>query len=195
MLNRKASNVLLIGTLAIILAVVLLIRFTVLAQLNDQIASIERDNRLVQNQIDNLREIVQENKDQGIDHVYELYQQVPKLYNDIELEYYTIAQLELVGITAEKEILRSVNADDTVTFPADSEFTALQEDFKIVEVTVTFNTSDLTLVDEFIDGLYQDEQVFIVSYIDFDTPDQIQDLITVEIRFLAFYELQIEEES
>jgi hypothetical protein len=195
MLNRKASNILFYGSLAVILVVVLLIRTVVLAQLDDRIASIEEDNRTVQQQIDDLREIVQENKDQDVDHIYELYQQVPNIYNEIELNYYTIAQLELVGITAENEIQRTVDPNADVTFALDSDFSDLQEEFKIVEVTVTFNTYDLSLVDDFIDRLYQEEQVFIVNYIDFNTPQDGGELITVEIKFLAFYELQVEEES
>jgi hypothetical protein len=189
MLNRKTSNYLFYGSLLLILAVVVLIRTVAVSSLNAGIEDVTLDNRTIQNQIDALEEIVQDNKDIQIDHLYDLYGQVPNIYNKTELTFYTIAQLELVGITENPETLRAVTVDDTVTFPVDTEFDDLQDDFLVVEVEVYFNTLSVDVVDEFIDLLYQSEQVFIVNSIEYYSPDGTN-YIGVTVNFLAFYDVE-----
>lgn len=191
MLNRKTSNYIFYGTLALILIVVFAIRMVTLTNLNANIEKIEKSNREIQDQIDDLKDQVQENKDVQIDQLYELYDMVPNFYSQTELTFYTIAQLEQVGITEHSDTLRSVTVDDQVTFPVESKFTEKQADFKIVEVEVYFNTYTVDVVDEFIDLLYQSDQIFIVNSIEYYSPDG-ENFIGVTVNFLAFYELEKE---
>ena len=187
MLNRKTSNYIFYGTLIAILLAVLVIRTVSLANINGNIEDVTVSNRQVQAQIDDLKDVVQENKDVQIDQLYELYDKVPNFYSQTELTYFTIAQLEQVGITEEGDTLRTVTVDDSVTFPVDSSFAELQQDFKVVEVEVYFNTISVDVVDEFIDLLYQSDQIFIVNSIEYYSPDG-ENFIGVNVNFLAFYE-------
>lgn len=192
MLNRKTSNYIFYGTLILILAITLIIRTVVIGSLNSNVDSVTLKIRQTQAQIDNLKDTVQENKDVQVNHLYELYGKVPNLYNLEALVNYTYAQLEVVGVTDDNEILRNVSPNDQVTFDVDSEFYDIQKDFKVVEVQVYFNTLTIDLVDQFIDRLYESEQVFIVNSIEYYSPDGTN-YIGVTVKFLAFYD--VEEES
>ena len=193
MLSRKTSNALFYGTLIIILAVVLLIRFVTLGTLNAKIDDVTNSNRNLQTQIEELEELVQENKDTQTDHLYELYRSVPPIYDEVDLENYTYAQLDLVGISDEEITLRDADAYDDITFPVSSIFTELQSTFKVVEVQVYFNVApeEIIKVDLFIDKLYESGQVFIVSSIEYETSEDAS-LIGIAVNFLAFYELEKE---
>lgn len=190
MLNRRTSNLIFYGSLVLIVAVVLLVRTVVLTQLDSRIEEVTNNNRLLTAQIEQLAETVQEYKDVQIDHIYSLYAKVPNSFNKTELTYYTIAQLESVGVDEDPETYRSVTVNDEITFHVDSDFADLQDDFKVVKVEVYFNTMSVDVVDNFIDKLYESEQVFIIDSIEYYSPDG-ENFIGVTIHFLAFYEKEI----
>ena len=82
---------------------------------------------------------------------------------------------------------RSILVNQGVTFPIETIFNDLQADFKIVEVQVFFTTQDDSTIEDFIDLIYNSDQVFIVNNIEYFTPDG-ENFIGVSINFLAFYE-------
>ncbi len=194
MLSRKISDYLFYGVLVVIVGVVFLIRSVTLGSLNDKIAQLEASNITVQNQNDVIELQVEQYKDVQINHLYELYGKIPNFFSQTDLTYYTIAQLELVGITEEVDFQRSVYVNDNVIFSEESAFEELSQDFKIVEVQVYFTTLDDTVVKEFIDLLYASEQVFIVDSVEYTTPDGFN-YIGVTLNFFAFYTIPEEEAS
>ena len=145
----------------------------------------------MQAQIRAIEEIVEDNNDVQIDHLYELYSQVPNYLSVTELSYYTTAQLELVGITELADMQREVLINQSVTFSDGTLFSDLQDDFRIVEVKVYFTTQDDLVIEEFLDLLYNADQVFIVNHIEYSSPDG-ENYIGVSIDFLGFYEKQDE---
>lgn len=187
MLNRKASNYLFYGIIVAILAVIFLIRVTTVGALDSRIETLKRDNILLQAQIDALEVTVEENQNAQIDQLYELYNQVPSYYSQAELTYFTVAQLEILGIDESNSVQRTVTIDRTLTFAPDSTFDTLRDDFEIVGVEVYFNTMTTDVIDDFIDLLYNADQVFIVNNIEYVVPDG-ENYIGVTIGFLAFYE-------
>jgi len=191
MLNRKLSNYLFYGVLIVITAVVLLIRSVTLGNINNKIALLETSNITLQQQNDALEAQVEQYKDIQINHLYELYGKVPNYYSQTDLTYYTIAQLESIGITEAVDFQRRVYVDTEITFGNESVFGLLSEEFKIVQVQVYFTTLDADIIEEFIDLLYNTEQVFIVDSVEYTTPDG-DNYIGVTINFLAFYELEEE---
>ncbi len=194
MLSRKLSDYLFYGILVIIVGVVFLIRTVTLGGLNDKINQLEISNISIQNQNDVIELQVEQYKDVQINHLYELYGKVPNFFSQTDLTYYTIAQLELVGITEEVDFQRSVYVREDVTFDGDSAFAALADDFKVVEVQVYFTTLDDTVVKEFIDLLYASDQVFIVDSVEYTTPDGFN-YIGVTLNFFAFYTINEEDAS
>ena len=194
MLNRKISNYMFYAILVVIVASVLLIRSITLGNINDKIDQLKAANIILQMTNDNLEKTVEENKDIQINHLFELYGKVPNQFSQTELTYFTIAQLEAIGINESVDYQRSVYVDGELTFQADSTFGKLQEDFKIVEVQVYFTTLDTDVIEEFIDLLYNSEQVFIVNSIEYTSPDGFN-YIGVTLNFLAFYELEDVEDA
>ena len=191
MLNRKLSNYLFYAILIAITGVVLLIRSVTLGGINDRIALLETSNITLQQQNDALETQVEQYKDVQINHLYELYGKVPSYYSQTDLTYYTIAQLELLGITEAVDFQRRVYVDAEITFEEESVFGLLSKEFKIVQVQVYFTTLDASLIEEFIDSLYNSEQIFIVDSVEYTTPDGVN-YIGVKIDFLAFYDLEEE---
>lgn len=187
MLNRKFSNYLFYLLLVAITVVVLLVRVVLIGNMDSKIASLETNNILLEAQILSLEKTVEDNQDIQIDHLYELYSQIPNYFTATELSYYTVAQLELIGISEASDIQRSVAINDKVSFPIGSIFAELGKEFKIVEVSIYFTTQDAQVISDFVDLLYNADQVFIVNYLDYYAPDGIN-YIGVTISFLAFYD-------
>ena len=186
MLNRKASNYIFYGMLVAIALIVFLVRSAMLGNVNTRIEEVKAESRLTQMKIDLVDEVVSANRDIQENHLYELYNMVPEQYNDDILINYIVAQLELIGVTAAHELDRDIDINTEVTFPSDSVYRDLQEDFDIIEVQVYFNTDNLDQIEAFIDIIHNSEQVFIVSFVKYNEPDGVN-LIGVEVHFLAFY--------
>ena len=193
MLNRKISNYMFYGILVIIVAAVLLVRSITLGNINNKISNLEASNITLQIANDSLEKTVEEYKDVQMNHLYELYGQVPNFYSQTELTYFTIAQLESIGINEAVDFQRSVYVDSEISFQEGSTFRLLQEDFKIVEVQVYFTTLTDDVIEEFVDLLYNSEQVFIIGSIEYTSPDGLN-YIAVTINFLAFYDIEEIEE-
>lgn len=187
MMNRKFSNYLFYIVLVIIAGGIFAVRSATIGNIDSKIASLETQNLLLQAQISNIEELVEDNNDVQIDHLYELYNQVPNVFSIADLTYYTTAQLELVGISENADMQRSVLINQGVTFSEDTIFRDLQTEFNVVEVQIFFTTQDDSVIEAFIDLLYNADQVFIVHNIEYFTPDG-ENFIGVSINFLAFYE-------
>lgn len=196
MLNRKVSNYLFYFGLIVITGVVLLIRSISLGNIDAKIEDLETSNSTLQQQNDALEIQVEKYKDVQINHLYELYGEVPHYLSQTELTYYTIAMLESIGIDESVDFQREVYVDIDPTFSGDSSFGDLQEDFEIVEVQIYFTTLDVAVIEEFVDLLYNSEQIFILNTIEYTSPDGFN-YIGVTINFLAFYNIEevIEEAS
>jgi len=189
MLSRRTSNLIFYAIILAITLVVAVTRLLIVGAINNKIDDTVISNRRLQSRIETLEQAVQDNKDTASDHLYQLYDKVPQEFNQEELGYYTEAQLELIGITDDFDVSRTINIIDDVVFDYTSSFYGLEEEFKIVEVFVYFETTDLSLVDQFIDQLYSSEQIFVVSAIEFSNYTSGQN-VGVNITFLAFYELE-----
>ena len=187
MMNRKFSNYLFYIVLVIIAGGIFAVRSATIGNIDSKIASLETQNLLLQAQISNIEELVEDNNDVQIDHLYELYNQVPNVFSIADLTYYTTAQLELVGISENADMQRSVLINQGVTFSEDTIFRDLQTEFNVVEIQVFFTIQDDSVIEDFIDLLYNADQVFIINNIDYFTPDG-ENFIGVSINFLAFYE-------
>lgn len=186
MLSRKTSNMIFYAVLVAIVLVVVISRFIIIGSINNKIDETIASNRSLQNQIESLEIAVQENKDTASDHLYELYDKVPEVYNQEELVYYTVAQLELIGVTDDFEILRTINVNEEIEFSQFGSFYGTQDEFKVVEVSVYFNTLDLAVVDQFIDRLYSSEQIFVVNDIEYYNYTS-GSFVGVTVNYLAFY--------
>lgn len=187
MLNRKISNYLFYFLLVAIAITVFIVRSVTIGSINEKIDTLKTSNIILQAQIGAIEELVEDNKDIQLSHLYELYNQVPNIFSRDNLIAYTDAQLELVNITQAGDMQRNVELNEGVTFPEHNIFSSLQLDFKVVEVKVSFSTDDELIIQEFIELLYNSNQVFIINHIEYFTPDG-EDYIHVSIDFLAFYE-------
>ena len=187
MLNRKASNYLFYGILIVIAGLVLLVRSITLGNINEKIVNLEQSNVLLQTQNQALEKQVEEYQDIESDFLYELYKKAPNYFSETELAYYTSAQLESIGINESFDYNRRIYINTGVSFPPDS-----KEDFKIVEVQIYFTTTDIDMIDEFVELLYGSNQIFIVNLVDYNSP-RGDDIIGVTINFLAFYDITEEE--
>lgn len=192
MLNRKLSEYLFYGSLALITIIVLLINFFLMGNMNERIDQVNRENITLQAQIDDLTEIVQDNKNAQTAYIYELYDQVPGVYSGTELTYETIAIMESRGITESTDYARQVFVNESIRFSEGSLFFELSQRYKFVEVELFFTTTDAQLVKDLLDDLYLSNQIFIVNEITYQIPDG-EDYLGITIKLLTMYD--VEEES
>lgn len=187
MLNRKLSNYLFYFLLVAIAISVFIVRSVTIGNIDEKIDTLETSNIILQAQIGAIEELVEDNKDTQISHLYELYNQVPNIFSRDNLIAYTEAQLELVNVTQAGDMQRNVELNEGVTFQEQSIFRDLQLDFKVVEIKVSFSTDDEDVIQEFIELLFNSDQIFIINHIEYFIPDG-ENYIHVAIDFLAFYE-------
>lgn len=194
MLNRRLSNYIYYGSLALIALFVILLRVLIVGNQQDKIYDLEQDNIVLQDQIDELNEIVQENRDVQTSHLYELFDIVPNVYSSTSLTFTTVAMLEELGIDESDEFNRTVYVAPLEAVN-NAELAALASKYQAVRVEVSFTTDDIAFVTDFIDMVQQHEQLFIVDDVSYtDTKGEYS--IEMRIAFLAFYDVDlITEES
>ncbi|QMS85923.1 hypothetical protein [Candidatus Xianfuyuplasma coldseepsis] len=194
MLNRRLSDYIFYGSLAAILIGVLLLRVLIVGTMNTNIENLRRDNANLALQIDALEILVQENKNVQTSHLYELYDIIPNVYSEIGLKYKTASMLEELGVNKSDEFGRSINVSTTVNLGNVPTFQDYEEEYLFVQVEVQFQTDDTTIVTDFIDKLYNSEQLFIVNQVDYtDTTGEYS--MEMRITFLAVYDVELIEES
>lgn len=188
MLNRKLSDYLFYGALALILLGVFVIRTISLGNINGRIDEIELSNISLNAQINALEKVVEENKDLQSDHLYELYNRVPSYYTTHELEYSLRSYLQQIGITDTSDTEPDVTVSEPLLLGDDPRFLELNNTYTTVQVEVTFNTYDLNLVEDLLVRLLESDQVFLINAITFNTPDG-ENPVGVEIQLYTFYNI------
>lgn len=195
MLSRKTSDILFYGIIIGIIGIIFLIRFMLLSNLDNRISQVENQNQILQMQITNVRTIVEDNKNQQLNNIYQMYEQIPSEYSRDSLNFYVLAKLEQVGVSEDLIMTRRVSINENKTFESTSDFREINTYFKIVEVNVTFSTTDINNIIDFIDEVYESEQLFIIDSLEYSSPADEFSSIPVTISFLAFYELDNESTS
>jgi len=187
MLNRKLSEYIFYGVLAAIAIGVFGIRFLVLGNLNGQIDTLDSENILLDRQITSLEQIVQENRDVQTSHLYELYDIIPNVYSGTLLTYKVVAMLESVGIDESDDTQRDVTISDEPVLDTQSEFYQRIQSYYVVEVEVKFTATDPNSITDFIDMIYNSDQLFVINKVSYTIPTS-EDFVEMEISFLAFYD-------
>ncbi len=194
MLNRRLSDYIFYGGLVLIVVLVVFLRFVIIGGLTEKITVIEENNIALQKQIDALEEVVQEDKEVQTSHLYELYDIIPNVYSGTELTYKTVSILESLGIDESDDIQRTVFVNQNITFQDETTFSNIALEYFVVEVQVSFTTMDAEVVNNFIDALYNSDQLFIIYELEHTVPDG-ENYVEVLISFLAIYDIEMEEES
>ncbi|AIO18988.1 hypothetical protein KQ51_01111 [Candidatus Izimaplasma bacterium HR1] len=194
MLNRRLSEYLFYGSLALITIIILLINLVVMGRINGEIEDTSLSNINLAKEITALEEVVQDNREVQTSHLFELYDKVPSVYSGTELTYKTISILERLGVTEESDMQRNVLVDQNVVFAQESIFYELAESYKFVEVEVFFTTDEAQLVIDFIDALNDNDQIFVIRNVAYQVPED-EDFLGITVTFLAMYDIELEEES
>lgn len=191
MLNRRLSDYIFYGILAIITALIILLRVVTVGGQRDSIASLEAENNQLAAEIDALNELVQDNKEIQTSHLFELYDTIPNVFSGESLTYKTVAMLEQLGIDESQDYNRTVLVESNFNVGSSS-LSTVAKDYKIVQVDVSFTTDDITLVTDFIDMLYQSEQLFILDKVNYtETNGEFSQ--EMNISFFAIYDVDIED--
>lgn len=194
MLNRRLSDYLFYGTLAAIALVIFLIRSIVIGSMNNEIDTLQTENINLQREIDALSELVQDNRNIQTSHLFELYNTVPNVYSAQSLTYKTVAMLEELGINEEDDLQRTIFIDDTVSFASNQQFQSTLQEYFVVEVQVSFTTTDPDVINELIELVYASDQLFIINDVEYTVPTT-DNFVSMYFSFFAVYDLETNEES
>ena len=186
MLNRRLSDYLFYGTLAIIGFLIILLRIAVVGGQQDRIDQLNRQNIQLQAEIDELNELVQENKYIQTSHLYDLYDTIPNVFSEELLRYKTAAMLEQLGIDESEDFNRTIDVVTEVNI-GDSALASVAKNYSIVRVDISFTTDDISYITAIIDHLYNSEQLFIIDSVDYtETNGEFSQEMSVS--FLAIYD-------
>lgn len=193
MLSRKTSDFIFYGIFVVIFIGVIFVRLSLVNAVQDRIDSLEVTNETLELQIEQIRTLVDENKNQQLNNLYQMYEKIPVEYDEPDLKRYVYDKLNQVEILSSQEFTRVVHIPDIKkTYPPGSDFIDLEERFEIVEVQVSFTTLDVQQIIDFLDEIYNSEQLFIINYLEYDVPEDEFSFIPIEISFLAIYEISEE---
>ncbi|MCF7926073.1 MAG: hypothetical protein K9L74_00660 [Candidatus Izimaplasma sp.] len=191
MLNRKVTDYIFIGSIVIVVIIILGLRAIVLGSINSKIDALDEANKSLQTQITDLEKIIEENRDVKTTVLYDLYSQVPNFYKGNELNYKIIAILEEIGINESLDMQRNVHITETATLPSNAGLEVLNEEYNVVQVDIFFTTQDLSQIIDLLDALHQNEQLFVISNVDYSIPSETQDnFVGVSISLYTLYDLE-----
>ncbi|MEC9484390.1 MAG: hypothetical protein UMR38_00770 [Candidatus Izemoplasma sp.] len=188
MLNRKATNYIFYGILVLIVGLVFLVRSIVLGNINEINSNIHNENIRLQNEIEELELLISEYRDVQTADLYNLYNIVPNVFTSEGLTYKTVAMLEELGVDESNDMQRTVYVNQDVSFPSETSLAEINENYHVVQVEVFFTTQDESIVNGFIDALYNSDQLFIIRNLEYETP-QGSNYVAVTVDFLAIYAL------
>ncbi|MCF7925756.1 MAG: hypothetical protein K9L26_04410 [Candidatus Izimaplasma sp.] len=194
MLNRKATNYIFYASLVVIIGLVFLVRSIALGNINSRNEAIHSENIRLQNQIEDLEILIADYRDVQTEDLYSLYNIIPNVFTAEGLTYKTVAILEELGVDESNDMQRTVYVNQDPTFPSESDLAIIDESYHVVQVEVFFTTQDETIVNGFIDALFDSDQLFIIRELDYDAPDG-NNFVGVTVHFIAIYDLDDKEES
>jgi hypothetical protein len=187
MLNRKLSNYIYYGTLALIAVIVLLVRLLLVGSINNEIDTLKQENTSLDAQITALNDEVQTYYNYQSDYIYDLYKQIPSNYSEDMLEFKIVSKLERLGISEDEDFQRKIfiTPDTVINDDSLSEYT---DTYGYVEIQVSFLISDTQYIHDFLDSMYTDDQMFILDGVSYAIPEEgVEDVVTVTMSFIAFY--------
>lgn len=187
MLNRKLSNYIYYGTLAVIAVIVLLVRLFLVGSINNEIDTLKQENTSLDAQITALNDEVQTYYNYQSDYIYDLYKQIPSNYSEDMLEFKIVSKLERLGISEDEDFQRKIFiTPDTVI--NDDNLSEYKNNYGYVEIQVSFLISDTQYIHDFLDSMYTDDQMFILDGVSYAIPEEgVEDVVTVTMSFIAFY--------
>jgi hypothetical protein len=186
MLNRKLTNSLFYLIILIVLAVVYLVRMIMLGNIEGEISELDKNNEQLQNQILQLEQTVEENRYFDQSFRYELYDAIPSTFNQTQLVYDTNALLELAGINLSPEMMRSVVINPEPSLISQSPVSQIANEYNIVQITIYFNTNDLSLINDYIDILEESNQLYLLNTLNYSYPI-INEYVPIQLSYYAFY--------
>ena len=187
MLNRKLTNYLFLFIVLGVLAVVYLVRSVMLTNLQGDIDDLDNENARLQQQIIALEQTVEEHKDTDVAYLYELSDSIPSNFSDTQLLYNTIALCELAGIGEDIDTQRTIDFEKGVKISGPDELSNFASGYEVVEMHIQFTTQDLSLITDFIQVLYEANQLYLLNTIDYDFPEG-NEFIAVSMTYYAFYQ-------
>lgn len=193
MLNRKLSNYIYYGVVASVIVVIFIIRILSVGAINNRIDELKKENVKLSAQIETLNDEVQTYYNYQSDYIYNLYKEVPSVYSEQTLEFKITSKLERLGITENPDFRRTFPTPTKDVNISNVILKDFKNDYDFVEIQVSFVTEDPDHVTDFIDLMYEDEQLFILNRVAYSVPQEEGDYITVTLSYFAVYVKDLEE--
>lgn len=189
MLSKKISDFIFVGAILIIFITLFIARILILGQYDSRIDRAEQDSSNLQNQIAEISELVEDNKNDQLPSMVEMYQQVPSEINGGQLIDYINGMLEISGIKKTDTLSRQVILHlDPVSFPDESEFSEVSEELTPYRLQINFQINDTDSLINFIENMEDSKQLFVIQNLSYETPEDSGDPISVTIHYIAFYQ-------
>ena len=189
MLSKRLSDIIFIGVTLIIIGVIIGARVIIINQYDARIDGIEADQERLQQQITAVSRLVDDNRNDQLPSLIEMYQRVPSEFNGPQLRDYLIGMMTLSGIEGKEGYSRQLTVSaEPVTFPQDSDFRRVSENLDPYRITMILDVDSLDNLADFLHILDDSQQLFLVQTLVYDLPEDPSEPIRVTLYVITFYE-------
>ncbi len=189
MLNKKMNDIIFIAMVVIVAAVIVFIRFTVLGQIDDRIERNETDNARLIEQILVIQNLVQENRQDQLPSMIEMFDRVPESFDFDELTYYIEGSLVISGIPIQGENAASVTINSNPALPAQgTPHRALSNQLTLHEVRIEMTLTSIDTLYALLDELLYENPMMLIRDIQFETELGSTDIPIVLNLYALYYD-------
>lgn len=189
MLSKKLSDYIFIGAVLFIIITVFVVRILILNQYDSRIENAENDIIRLESQITQVSALVDDNRNDQLSSMVEMYQVTPSEYNGGQLVNYVYGMLELSNIKRDNNLLREVSIQSSSLFPDDSDFRNVPSTLTPYRFRVNVEVESFDYIEDFIDRMHNSEQLFIIETFEYTIPEESVDPIEVNLYFITYYNL------
>ncbi|MFW6319981.1 MAG: hypothetical protein ACOC1L_07310, partial [Bacillota bacterium] len=144
MLSKKLSDFIFIGAIVIILVVIVVARVVIFNQYDNRIENAENDIARLEQQISQVSALVDENRNDQLPSMVEMYQKVPSELNRNQLINYILGMMQISSIDDKEDHPRTVSLENQpASFPSGTVFSEVTSDLTPYRIQVSFAVESL----------------------------------------------------
>jgi len=185
MLSKRASDILFIVIILLMIGTLVAGRFYILNSVDERIDDTEAENAQLESEISAHERLVSDFQTDELPRMSEMNREIPAYYDENQLTYFVLTQLEYEGISSSGGRNLTVSITDNPNFPENTDFLRLSNELDAYRITVRFNTADTDEISEFVGRMHDQDQLFILQSVQYENPGS--EALPITINFIAYY--------
>ncbi len=189
MLSKRASDIIMVGIIAVIAIVIVVVRFQVIGAFDERIEEAEERNAGIEEEIAGHTRILETYyRDEVLPGWSTLSRNVPAVYTEESLLTYVYGILEMEGINRrdeDKDLY--VRVYENVTFPSGSAFHSPARGLVGHRVHIDFFSADVEMAHRVVESFHDLDHLFVLMDVEFSIPEE-GETTRIRLNFATFYQ-------